>query len=284
MATVIPAVCDEAAEERFVQTEQPTQAAPEPAQTQRFLQVGISRNALGQATDRQALEAAIIETAYEAYARGSGDVLGPATVRYEPALDMYMLHYALSNSSTVNPNWVIDWGATSANISISEWQADGSIVFENWLPGGQTNRAEFTPVWPEPVLSPEQAKRLEVINKKAQELLLQHLTEGQRKTWLAEQYFDMLAPSGRRYRLRHGHYHNVFLLDDHGRAIREYCAYSADPGGKLPAEDNVFAQLMALKFDERSFLAVANTWDLLRNRLFVGQGVDADLPQLELAA
>jgi hypothetical protein len=133
----------------------------------------------------------------------------------------------------------------------------------------------------QPALSPE---RIEVINRKAQELLLQHLSEAQRQTWLAEAYFDVVVPSGRRYRLQKGHFHNVFLLDLHGTKVREYCAYANDPGGKLPVEDNLFAQMLTLMFDENEFLAHANTWDLRSGKKeFVGQGRDA-VRQLEAAA
>lgn len=126
--------------------------------------------------------------------------------------------------------------------------------------------------------------RCEIVRQTAECLLLAHLTDAQRATWLKQQYVDVRSAGGRRYRVKGFQAGNVFLLDAHGREVRKYCAYAADPGGTLPLGDHVFLQLLTLQFNEREFLAKANTWDLLRQgHPFVGQGVDA-VPDLDLAA
>ncbi len=129
------------------------------------------------------------------------------------------------------------------------------------------------------------AAKVEVVRQKAEQLWMAQLTADERATWMREGYVDVRSEFGRRYRIRNHQSGNVFLLDHGGQPVRKYCAYAADPGGILPAGDYWFVQLETLKYNEREFLAKANTWDLRRNGLFVGQGVDAGVDEaLPLAA
>jgi len=289
------------------------------------------------------LQGLVIEHAYNAYAAGTGDNLGPCTVRHDNNAGNYVLSYAFTGSaqtaSNLGSNWVLRTAdTTNSYISLGEagrYQStnnltsvagNSNVILHEWLPGQEVGRyvqvrrgpvngtpeparghglyenfdsimngdpflqltergrmqANGLPYNPQPALSLD---RLRIINKKAEELLLQHLSEAQRRTWLAGAYFDLLAPSGRRYRLQKGHFHNVFLLDSHGNKTREYCAYADDPGGKLPAEDNVFAQMLTLMYDENEFLAHANTWDLSSGKkVFIGQGRDVYLSEVGAVA
>lgn len=144
-----------------------------------------------------------------------------------------------------------------------------------------------TGVFTAPQLTPEQQAAFEaadaarqakwqVVSKKAEQLWLSHLTDAQRQQWLDVGYVDVPSARGRRYRLKNQRSGNVYLLDDQGREVRKYCAYANDPGGYLPDGDHWFTQLLTLRFNERAFLAMANTWDLLTTgNPFVGQGADA---------
>lgn len=125
--------------------------------------------------------------------------------------------------------------------------------------------------------TPEQKAKLERVIQRAEKLLLAHLSELQRKTWVADNYVLVKSPRGCTYRVDRGTHLNVFLVDQFGKKLRKYCAYANDPGGKLCAADQVFAQVVTLQFNEREFLAAANTWDLTReHHPFVGLGADAD--------
>ncbi len=127
--------------------------------------------------------------------------------------------------------------------------------------------------------------KLQVATQTAERLWLAHLNERQRATWTKGRYVEVTSARGRRYRIRAAAAHNVYLLNANGREIRQYCAYGKDPGGMLPMGDHLFVQLLTLQFDEHTFLAKANTWDLLRpDRPFIGQGVDADAENLAVAA
>jgi hypothetical protein len=128
--------------------------------------------------------------------------------------------------------------------------------------------------------------KLHVINRRAAELLWAHLSDAQRTAWQTTRSFRVRSQSGRLYELTDRRTHNVFLLSPDGSTrVLEYCVYANDPGGWLPLEDNLFAQLLALQFDEASFLAKANTWRLDKHeRLFIGQGVDHPDQLLHVAA
>lgn len=152
------------------------------------------------------------------------------------------------------------------------WNLSTSISSSNsssWL-------SNYEPTPAEQAASAERERKRKVATIVAEQLWLAHLSEMQRRTWDQHGYVDVLAPSGRRYRLKNYHAHNVFQVDALGRELRKYCAYANDPGGMLPLGDHLFTQMVTLQFGEREFLAKANTWDMLREgHPFVGQGVDA---------
>lgn len=242
-------------------------------ETERRLEVEVPGAAL--ALGQEHLEALITETAYDFYGQGTGDVLGPCTVRQETtgfvlSYQWYGTSQAATTVASASTNYRYYNNAVSS----------ATTVLSNWLPS-VTNweGIDFAQnILAGQMMAPSLSfEKLQVVNKKAEALLLQHLTEMQRKTWLAGKYFDMQAPSGRKYQIKSGKYHNVFLLDNFGNKVREYCAYAKDPGGSLPDADNVFAQLLTLRFNEQEFLAHANTWTLIGKREFVGQGCDANV-------
>lgn len=174
-------------------------------------------------------------------------------------------------SDTVNYVWP-DWNATGGGQFY--WRdATGNTA------NGSLIDFRFNPY----VEPPEQAAarkereaKLVVVRQRAERLFYSGLTEAQRQTWDLNGYADVLSARGRRYRIKNGRSGNVFLLDAAGREVRKYCAYANDPGGYLPDGDHWYTQMLTLKYDETTFLRAANTWDLLRNGVFVGQGVDAD--------
>jgi hypothetical protein len=123
----------------------------------------------------------------------------------------------------------------------------------------------------------QKAKRIEITSR-ADQLWQSQLSDEQRRTWNDRHYVDVKSQFGRRYRIKKYRSGNVYLLDALGREVRKYCAYGNDPGGSLPEGDHYFIQMVTLRFNEREFLRMANTWDELKNGTFVGQGADADAP------
>ena len=90
--------------------------------------------------------------------------------------------------------------------------------------------------------------------KRAEALLLACLTDEQKHELVTDKRFNVVTPSGKRYRIKRHTHGNVLLLDDHGEPVRRYCA---QPGG-VPDDDAILAQVLALRTDEAAFLRVAN--------------------------
>lgn len=89
---------------------------------------------------------------------------------------------------------------------------------------------------------------------RARALLESLLTASQLATLRADGYFDVIAPSGNRYRIYEGSHGNVALLDNRNHETRRYCG---QPEG-VPTADMMLAQKLQLEADEQGFLAVAN--------------------------
>jgi hypothetical protein len=88
---------------------------------------------------------------------------------------------------------------------------------------------------------------------RARELLLSHLTEEQRATFIENRWFVVIGGRSRmRYRIETGHLvANVRRLDDNAR-LCAHCDHS------LPMDDHLIAQKLMLEYDEDAFLAIAN--------------------------
>lgn len=84
--------------------------------------------------------------------------------------------------------------------------------------------------------------------ERAHTLLLSALDEEQAAEYTERRH-------GRRYCIKHGRQDNVFLVDDDGRLITEYCGHV---GESVPDEDNILAQKLILEHDEDAFIRVAN--------------------------
>jgi len=88
---------------------------------------------------------------------------------------------------------------------------------------------------------------------RARELLLSHLTEEQRATFIENKWFVVIGGRSRmRYRIETGHLvANVRRLDDNAR-LCAHCDLS------IPMDDHLIAQKLMLEYDEDAFLAIAN--------------------------
>lgn len=94
---------------------------------------------------------------------------------------------------------------------------------------------------------------------RAEQTLCEHLTEEQEKAWKENRAIFVTSQSGRRFKIKEGRAHNIYELNEHGEAIREYCVH-VEP--YIPDADNVLAQKLALQHNEDALLRLANKWDL----------------------
>jgi len=163
------------------------------------------------------------EWAYNIYARGWGDVLGQCnhiraagtgdvTLSYQwigttipttlPTLGTAGPIFTLDGNSTVDAPW---WNLTyqvgfdvgTSNSVIYDWLSQNPLTPEELAARAAEDAARMA--------------RVQVINKKAEQLLLAHLSEVQRKSWLAEKWFPVTGQSGRRYAITEKAAHNVYL-------------------------------------------------------------------------
>lgn len=90
---------------------------------------------------------------------------------------------------------------------------------------------------------------------RARSLLLETLTEAQAASLQEQGFFELVGGDGRRYRIRHGFSHNVFLLDEGGNQIVEYCIVTEST---TPLSDNMLAQKLMLEACPDEFHRIAN--------------------------
>lgn len=112
--------------------------------------------------------------------------------------------------------------------------------------------AAMTPSgWP---VDPGPYESRDPINKKAWELLLEHLDQEQRKEMATHRRFFVTAPSGNRYCICYGGSFNILMQRTEQRA-KKLCFTTKT---KLPMGDKLLAQKLALELDEGGVLNIAN--------------------------
>lgn len=108
-----------------------------------------------------------------------------------------------------------------------------------------------------------------VAKAKARALLLTMLTPTQRRSFERHEYIDVRGSEGTRYRIQLGHVNNVRWFTRFGRHRGTLCAHpevylSGRITERLPDEDVVLGQLLALVTDEKEYLSharkVRGTW------------------------
>jgi hypothetical protein len=164
------------------------------------------------------------------------------------------------------------WGYWTANTSVTT-ASSTTLAWNAWTSTTSNYQVAYTP----PARTPEQieaqrrererldAQRRENVasrqaaERRALELLESMLDDDQLAEWREHQRFHVRSQRGLRYCIHRGRQHNVFLVDDDGRRLVEYCGHVRDA---VPDEDNVLAQKLLLEHDEETFLGIANRWKL----------------------
>ncbi len=95
---------------------------------------------------------------------------------------------------------------------------------------------------------------------RAGKLLREWLSSEQLAEYEANGHFDVTGcDTGKRYRIRHGTFTNVYEIDEAGHVLAGWCFV---PDGNLVAGDVVLAQKIGLETDERGALAVAQRFEI----------------------
>jgi len=196
-----------------------------------------------------------------------------------------MTHITASNSTTATWNcWndtgtatsVIDttWGCwANSTVTTTATTAGSATTWMQWMSDGTTSgtyvvtqpaqlskeqlavvkqqQAEFNKAQAELQAKQKHAKA------KAEQLLVEHLTEEQEKAWKENRAIFVTAKSGRRFKIREGRAGNIEEINAEGKAIRSFCVH-VEPYN-VPDADNVLAQKLALEHNEEALLRVANS-------------------------
>lgn len=164
-----------------------------------------------------------------------------------------------ANTWLVPTTQTVPWNIFVSGTDNASVTASGT-VWVSWNSG--TSTAPYTTFAPDPWPPPlpdiyeEEAREHADAERRAEALLLEHLTPEQRETWDREQYIPVVSHDGaRHYRIFRGRARNIRLVDADGKEILTYCAH---PVEKVPVADCLLAQKLMLEMAEHEFLRIAN--------------------------
>lgn len=191
-----------------------------------------------------------------------------------------------SSASTTWSNWNIQYGTLSTTAATTTYTVDNT--WTHW------NRAHipirdlrFTSVETTEQVEQRRRAHAEAAEKRQQArrtarmLLLSILDDDQAEEFERHNRFFTVGSDGRRYMIKLGRQHNVFVVDDQGRAIEELCGHVRD---YIPDEDNMLAQKLHIETDALGFRAVCNIWDLTGGRRHIIHHSGQPLAERELVA
>lgn len=154
-----------------------------------------------------------------------------------------------SSTITVDATWTT-WAIGGANDTSTYYRTVQPVELTAEQREEQERRREAQRVRDE-----EAQREREAAVARAEELLLAHLDEAQRNQYAREQSFQ-LVKDDRIYLIQRGRAQNVYLLDECGRRVVEYCAHVIPD---IPDEDNLLAQKFMIETNEAEFLRLANS-------------------------
>jgi len=162
------------------------------------------------------------------------------------------------NCNVIVPNWYA-WPTDGSGMSYqvvfdnSGGISVGSVIFTT----GQNQVIQYPETDEQRVAREAQAAawqaNQDAAAKRAEELLLLHLSDEQCRQYAEHGYFETTVDD-RVYRINKGRAMNVELMEGDKPKFK-YCALPKD---YAPAEDVMLAQLLMLQTDEAKFLATAN--------------------------
>lgn len=91
--------------------------------------------------------------------------------------------------------------------------------------------------------------------KRAQEFLLEHLNEAQKKDFREHGGFEVISQTGRRFRIDYGSAANIYQLDKKGNRIGRYCIVPKDH--YISVYDQLLMQMLMLQHNEDEFMRIA---------------------------
>ena len=165
-----------------------------------------------------------------------------------------------TTSASTDTIWV-SWNTSSSTAMTTIWSTWSSdvVTIQNDAPV-QTpeQRAAMEAAWEQQRAENQRAadeamERRKAATARARALLEAVLDHKQREQLAKDRFFEVLARSGKLFRIHHGTHGNVRLVEN-GREVTRYCAQPYD----VPIEDSMAAQKLMIETDEGAFMRVAN--------------------------
>lgn len=85
--------------------------------------------------------------------------------------------------------------------------------------------------------------------------MLSHLDDQQKADFEQANHIYLTGSAGGHFEIVLGRAHNIFAVDENKRRVTCYCAHVTDP---IPDEDNMLAQMLHIRSNEREFIRFAN--------------------------
>lgn len=119
----------------------------------------------------------------------------------------------------------------------------------------RARRQEQEEAWREQERERGRAERqaMEAASNRARELLFRHITLEQRRCFMENEHFDVVAADGATYRLCERRSENIFKLDENGENVEGWCIH---PREMVPVCDQLLAQKLMLESGDPSFFEI----------------------------
>jgi hypothetical protein len=175
-------------------------------------------------------------------------------------------------------NW-ITVGTSSATTGITTSSETNEQTWVYWVAHnsitGQTEVYQQPQVYKPPVLTPEQVEAQRVAAEvakvaaeakakaekeaadRAEEILLEHLEEPQKKQWKERQEFVVLSQTGRKFKITKQRNQNVLEINRLGKRMQGFCIVRPD----VPLSDQLLMQKLLLEHAEDDFMRIAHQFN-----------------------
>lgn len=190
--------------------------------------------------------------------------------------------YPLQEREHRRPHTATDWGVHTSTTDEDVWAQWNGY----WRRSLQMTRVTYFDEGPSEAERAAQRERKEqrkAASRTARLLLLSILDDEQAQEFERRSRIFVDGSDGRRYMIKKGRQHNVFVVDARGRALEELCGHVAP---YIPDEDNMLAQKLHIETDAHGFRQVCNIWDLTggRRQIIHHSGAELALGQTDVLA
>jgi hypothetical protein len=177
---------------------------------------------------------------------GSGTTNWNNYTLYNPTAD-WNNGYTLYNPPNVFPGDLVDQPWTQEQAT-REWLSAERAWVNEWLCAEKR--------WQDS----ERIRQRQVAKERAHALLFSLLPEPERQRYTHEGFFEVIGSHGGHYRIHRGVAGNIIWLHPDGKPGSSLCCHPNiyTDAGRMPDEDAMIGQLLALRTDEASFVRTAN--------------------------